>query len=785
MVTGQVPFEGDTPFTIGVKHKSEIPKNPKDINSNLPDDLSHVILRCLEKDKESRYQNADELLSELVNIEKGMPTSERKVVKTKSLTSKELTVTLNMRKLFLPAAVILVLVIAAVVIWRFLPQKKPAPLAPEGKPYLAVMHFKNNTGDENLTHLRTMLSDLLITDLSQSKHLKVLSGEKVYEILRDLNKLEVETYSTDVLQEVAVQGGVSHVLLGNYARMGDVFRIDVIIQRIGTGEIIGSERVEARGEEDVFPKIDELTTQIKMAFKLTEEEIASDLDKDIGQITTSSSEAYNYYIEGNKHLGSDNRRSLSLYEKAVEIDPEFAIAYQKMSIVYWTLGLISERKKYVHKALELADRISDKERLAIQGHFYQESERTYDKAIEAYTRLMELYPEDEGNIGLAILFRDIEEWDKSIESYEVLVKSKNPAIASYRGLARTYMDKGLYDKAKEALEKYINNFSDHPEIRRWLAQNYLEQGKFDLALAEIDKAFFLDPTNYENIRIKGDILVLKGEFKRAEEEYQKLLALQDDSALKWRGILHLARLYMLLGTFEAAKDLCEQALDMTEAVNEYRWKSDFHRFLASIHGRSDNFESALKECDLAWDSAGIIDNLDRQIRALDRKGLVYMEMGSIEEAQRTAEELKDLIEEGMNKKSIRLHHHLIGMMEIEKGNYSKAIEYLTDAVALSPGGPLAKRAHFIYSLAKVHYETGDLEAARQEYTRITILTTGREYYGNLYARAYYMLGKIEEQQVNTSMAIENYEKFLELWKDADPIFPEIEDAKTRLETLKN
>jgi tetratricopeptide (TPR) repeat protein/TolB-like protein len=785
MVTGQVPFEGDTPFTIGVKHKSEAPKPPKDLNSDLPDDLSQVILRCLEKDKEKRFQSTEELLSELTNIEKGIPTTERKATKTKSITSKELTVTLSMRKLFIPALIVIALVIAAVVIWQFLPQKKQVPPASEGKPFLAVMYFKNNTGDENLAHLRTMLSDALITDLSQSKYLKVLSGERVFEILRDLNQLGTETYSTDILQEIAVQGGASHALLGNYARIGDVFRIDVIIQRIATGEITGSERVEARGEEDVFPQIDILTKKIKTIFMLTEEEIASDLDKDIGQITTASPKAYNYYIEGTKHLGSDNRRSLSLFEKAVEIDPEFAMAYQKMSIAYWGLGLISERKKFVQKALEFSDRISDKERFMIEGHYYQESERTYDKAIEAYTRLLELYPEGEGNIGLAILYRDIEEWDKAIRLYEVLIKSKNPAIASYRGLARTYIKKGLYDKAKEILEKYFSDFSDNPEIRRWMAQNYLEQGKYDLALVEVEKAFFLDPTNSENFIIKGHIHVLRGEFNIAEEEYQKILELQDDNAFKWRGISRLTRLYVLLGKFEKAKNLNEQGIELTEAAKEYRWKSDFHTLKSANHLILGNYELALKDSEMAWESAEIMDDFGRLRRALYRKGRVYIEMGSIEEAQRTSEDLRSLIEEGMNKKTIRLHHHLIGMIEAEKGNYSKAIEYFTDAVALFPGGPLSKRADFIASLAEAHYEAGNLEAARQEYTRITALTTGRESFGRLYVIAFYMLGKIDEEQGNTAKAIENYEKFLDLWKEADPIFPEIEDAKERLKSLQN
>ncbi|MGB6865902.1 MAG: serine/threonine-protein kinase, partial [Candidatus Aminicenantaceae bacterium] len=92
MVIGRVPFEGDTPFTIGMKHKGETPKNPKELNTQISDDLNRVILRCLEKEKERRYQNAGEVRSELTNIEKGIPTTERIVPERKPLTSREITV---------------------------------------------------------------------------------------------------------------------------------------------------------------------------------------------------------------------------------------------------------------------------------------------------------------------------------------------------------------------------------------------------------------------------------------------------------------------------------------------------------------------------------------------------------------------------------------------------------------------------------------------------------------------------------------------------------------------
>ncbi len=138
----------------------------------------------------------------------------------------------------------------------------------------------------------------------------------------------------------------------------------------------------------------------------------------------------------------------------------------------------------------------------------------------------------------------------------------------------------------------------------------------------------------------------------------------------------------------------------------------------------------------------------------------------------------------MNKKAIRFHHLLMGKIELEKGNHSKAIEHLKKAVSLLSRGPLVKQVDFIDPLALAYYKAGDLENALKQYEWITSLTQGRIRHSHHYALSFFMLGKIYEEQGNTVKAAEHYEKFLDLWKDADPGIAEVEDAKKRLAGLK-
>jgi serine/threonine protein kinase/Tfp pilus assembly protein PilF len=786
MVTGQTPFEGDTPFSIGIKHKSETPRNPKELNSQLPDDLTRVILRCLEKDKENRYQSAGEVRSELINIEKGIPTTDRIIPERKPITSREITVQFTMKKYLVPVLIVLAVAILAVVIWQLLPQKpETAPFPTSEKPSLAIMYFKNNTGDENLDHWRTMLADLMIKDLTQSKYIRVLSEDKLVDILERLNQLDAKSYSATVLKEVAAQGRVNHILQGNYAKAGDEIRVNITLQDAATMEIIGSEGVEGTGEDSIFSMVDDLTKKIKTRFKLSQEEIASDIDRDIGKITTSSPEAYKYLREGLKHDNrGDDRNAMQFYEKAIEIDPEFATAYIYLAVNNYNLGLFSEEKKCLQKAMELSDRVSDRERYLTEAMFYSASEKTFDKAIAAFEKVLKLYPEDEDANGeLGWVYFMLEQHDKAVERFELLVNNKLEDVILHLNLATNYQAQNMYNKALQVLESYLEDFPENARIRQFLAEHYIQQGKLDLAMAEIEKAFLLDPVYFLNFMRKGDIYLYQGNLVKAEEEYENMQKAREPAGHAQR-FERLANLYALQGKFERAKSMAQQGIELSERAGQNIWKSFGHSKLADLHIASKNPEEALKDAEEAWNAGAGVEYLAGQRGALADKVRAYLEMGSIEKAIQEAEKLKTMIEEGMNHKLMRNYYALMARIEIKREKYSRAIENMKEALSLTFYGPLTKPAPFIDTLALAYFKSGDLDQAREEYERITTLTTGRLEFGYLYARSFYMLGKIYEDLNNKAQAIENYQNFLDLWQDADPGFPEVEDAIKRLAGLK-
>ena len=747
MLTGKVPFEGDTPLNVALKHKTEIPKDPRGINPHITDDLSQIILTCLNKDPEKRYDGAEAVLSVLNGVEKSIPRKEKIIPEIRPLTSREITVKFRMRTVIAPALAVLAVVIIGILGWRFLWKRKPVSFA-EGKPSLAVMHFENNTGDAALDHWRKAMSDLLIADLSQSKYISVLSAEELYNILEEENLLDVKSFSSKALRDVASRAGVRYVLVGKMTKAGEIIRINTQLQDPGSGEIMGTDRVEGQGEESFFAMVDDLTPRIKAQFKLTTEEIAADIDRDAGNITTSSPEAFKYYREGMKffHKG-DYTSTITMMEMAVGIDPKFATAYRTMAVAYANLGYGGEGRDRLKKAFELTDRVSDRERYAIQGIYFDHSEATYSKAIDAYTELLKLYPEDDiASTNLGWIYLNLEEWDKALDYLEGTTQKRTEAIQPYLALAFARMAKGKYSRAEDALKFYLTNVSGNPSIHKALADSYLAQEKYETALVEADNMFSLDPTHFWNFSLRGDLGFFQGDLAVAEKEYQKLLETKEPSAHN-EGLRKLAALYVLQGRYEDASEKLELGIDLGDMLGEDGWKAWFHLYSSYVLLRSEKLDDALEACENSLDAAAEAGDSSLQRRALHMKGLIFLESKEPSDVQKIAGELKSLVESGLAKNAMRYYYHLVGMIELGRNNFPKARDAFVKALEMLPEeyNVNHEQALFVYPLAKTYSDLGETESALQEYEKLISLTTGRFYTGDILSMAQKELAVLRNQ----------------------------------------
>jgi serine/threonine protein kinase len=219
MVTGGVPFKGDTALSVALKHKSQLPLDPRKFNPEVSDELSRLILICMEKDRERRYQTAEALLEDLRNIEEGLPLGTK--IRPRRATFIQ---TLIRKKLFIPALVV-ILAIIAVAIWQLLPQKE-APMAPKIENSIAVISFENQTGDETFDKYQKIIPNFLITSLQQTDLFHVATWDRMRDLLDQMGRKEVDIITSELGFEACKREGVKALIQGSYTKIGETFGIN-------------------------------------------------------------------------------------------------------------------------------------------------------------------------------------------------------------------------------------------------------------------------------------------------------------------------------------------------------------------------------------------------------------------------------------------------------------------------------------------------------------------------------------------------------------------------------
>ncbi len=778
MLTTRLPITGEIPVSLAKEQQ-------------IPGNFSRMILKCLAREKGNRIQDAEEMLEELKRHDTGSPSIEKEIPERKPAPAKKKAVRFDIQKILVPGLIVMGVAVVAILIRQFFFLHRIGPI-PEGKPSIVVMYFENNTANMSLDDWGRMIAESFIADLNQSKYLEILSSERLYEILNDLNQLGTKSYSPVVLKEVARQAGADYIIFGNSVKDEDTIRIQVFLRRIQKEKPIASWSEECRGESCIFQMVDGLTRKIKERLKLNTEQFADDLDRDVSQITTGSLEAFKYYLQGQRdYLEGNYRQSIASMEKAITLDTEFALAFKYLAMDYARLGLSSQGEEAVQKVMTLNDRISQKELYDMEGDYFRGSEETYDKAIDAYTKLIQLYPDDaNAHLNLGGIYFTIEEFDKALEQFEQIKGDQAEIFNTFALIADVYMMKGLYDKAEEVLRNYLADFSNKSWTHHFLAFTYIANGNSYFAQHEIDQAIALDHQNPLSPYLKGVYFTLTNSFGEAEDEYRNLLERKDPTST-YLGYHGLANLKLVLGRLNESRKYLNGVIDLSRKIGG-QWIESQALSISALRlleaGRS---QEALGVCNLAMDAGTATKRLDLQRLALHYKGLAYVALRSFSRAQRTAEQLKELIEKGSHSREIRRYHHLIGMIELERKNYSEAIENLELALSILPHqSSLGNESHirnsqalFINSLALAYYRSGNLEQAAEQYERIGGLTSGRLFFGYIFAKSFYTLGRIYERLGEDANAEENYNKFLALWFNADPGISEVNDAKSRLSRL--
>ena len=488
MVTGRVPFEGDTPFTIGVKHKSEAPRDPKELNSQIPDDLSRLILKCMEKDKEQRYQSAGEVRSELKNIEKGIPTTEKVIPKIKPITSKEITVTFRLKKLLIPAIVVVALVIATVIIWQLLPKKEAVP-PPSAKPSIAVLPFADLSPQKDQEYLCDGMTDEIIAKLSR------IPGWKV------MNRTSVMRYKkTDKdIKDIGQELNVTTILGGSVRKEQDDIRVSTQLINVEDSFLLWSDVYERKFNR-VFEIQSDIAEEIAKALKI---ELSPEEKEGIKKKSTESIEAYDLYLRGryfwNMRTEEGFQKSIEYFQKAIEKDATFALAYSGIADYFNLMGFFDflppkdafpKAKDAAEKALELDETLAEASTsLAWVNAFY---EWDWEGAKRSYKRAIELNPSyAQAHHWYALLLASIGRHNESIAEAKQAQELDPASAAIYLSLGGSFLYARRYDESIDALQKAIELNPNSHIAHFYLTFPYAMKGLHDEAISEAQKALKL------------------------------------------------------------------------------------------------------------------------------------------------------------------------------------------------------------------------------------------------------------------------------------------------------
>ena len=519
MATGRVPFEGETALSVAMRHKGEIPKSPKELNPNIPTDLSGVILKCLEKDKARRYQTAAELRSELEKIEKGIPTTQVVIPKPKLPTSKEITVKFRPKRLIVPGLALGALVIAAVfIIWRAGAQKAAAP-AQSARHSIAVLPFEDLSQAKNNEYLCDGISETLINALTNVEGLWVPARSSAFFFKG----------KTQDIREIGHKLGVDNVLEGSVQVAGDDLRVTARISNVQDGGQVWSE-IYNRKMADMFSIQDDIAKAIVAALKI---KLLGEKGAPLVKNYTENFEAYRLYLQGrdfwNKRGEADLTKSIEYFEKAIAIDPNYALAYAGLSDAYYILGnngfwppekAYPKAKAVALKALEIDDKLAEAH--ASLAGIIDEYDWDFAGAEKEYKRAIELNP------GYAIAHQYYGYYLANQGRHEEAMRE----IRTARGL----------DPLSPRISANVGLF--------------LYYGRqYGQAVEELNKALEVDPNHTATYLFLGWAYEAMGKYKEALKCYHRA------SLLGGRGSILIAGCYALMGKRGEARKILSDAIE--------------------------------------------------------------------------------------------------------------------------------------------------------------------------------------------------------------------------------
>jgi tetratricopeptide (TPR) repeat protein len=700
------------------------------LDPSIPKGLSDIVSKCLERDVNARYGNAQEILDDLDAWRGDRPV----LASTVSIPAQAPKKVMPWK--WIGAGLLAALVVAGGWLLRGKIPSQGGKTAVQGPvASLAILPFRNASGDPSLDWLGSSIAEMLSTDVGQSASLRTVSADRLHQILNDLHMTGNAQFDPATLRQISESSNADTLISGQYVKFGDQIRIDASLQDLKHDRRVPL-KVNAAGEKDIPGAVDRLAESIRQNLAVSPD-VIKELKSSSFQPTSKSVAALREYNQGiqNAREGK-NLEALKSFQASTKDDPEFALAFSKLAETYNNLGYGNEADQYSRKAVELASNLPTVEKYLITAS-HAHIARDYQKAIESYENLAKVSPDNaDVQLALAHSYEDANDFPNARQHYQKVLQLNPKDINALVAVGRVEIYSGNYQDSLEPLnraqslniqvdnqeqralilqllgtayaslskpDEALRNYQQSLDIARRLGekkgiadtlymigQAYVVMGKTDLAFKNQNDALHI----YRDIGDKAataNTLLTIGQFYVDRGEHEEALKIFKEALLLERDVgdenyqafcLHaIGNTYLSKGDYENARTYFAQALQLRE---KFKVPSDIANTLhnlAETDMMTARYDQALAEYLRALDlRRGANDKPGTAIEA-DSMGILFEYQGRYGAAVKSREEGVNILRQ-LKDRSYWMAYTLSGYGDalVQVGRFDDAAKAFNDAM---------------------------------------------------------------------------------------------------------